>query len=139
MKLINLLIVSVTMALSSLAFADGVGGTSGGHILFQRNSTYVSALHNRTLCVNNGHYFATVNSCVSFGGGDNDHCEQMAKMQITQPIKSVTKKCTLYYGGDNCIKWETVPFVQEPVLKVKIKPETGGMPKTKILQIPNCK
>lgn len=129
--LMSLVLISV---FTSFSWA-GVGGTSGGHVFFQKVSTYVSVVYNRTLCVEDGNYFALVNFCIEQDreGG----CERFEKKEITQPVISSHKVCAKQ-RGDTCAKWETAPYVQKPIFNV-IDDNGGGFKRPQVIQVPNCR
>lgn len=131
------LILILVMGFSGEASA-GVGGISGGHVHFQKFSTWVSPVYSKTLCVAGDHYRAELNVCEKTSGGDSDSCQQFRKIRATQPLHSTREICVEERGDGNCVKWATVPYFQDPVRTVSITQgdrEVGQ----KTVVVPGCR
>lgn len=138
-----------------LAISLFVAGTAqaslmpvGDKIEFQANSTFVSAVFSKSLCLNGNTYEATINKCVEQryrGDEEGFECVKFAKIQAFQPMKSTRQRCAEYTGKDDkdCAKWITVPYVQKPVRTVKwYRVSNDGSDdyvKTTTVTIPACK
>ena len=117
----------------------------GDKILFQNDSTYVSAAYNKTLCVNAGQFEATVTKCtaVKKGSGDkSDECIAYGQFFITQPVASTAERCAESVknssGNDICVRSVTVPFVQSAIRNVKFVNDSGAVLKSYQVTIPAC-
>lgn len=107
----------------------GVGGISGGHknlqgghINFQRESTFVHPVYSKTLCFDGSDFHAQIKKCAEWGGGDDERCVRYETIRAVQPSESTRERCAREGGrdGGSCQKWETVPFVQSPIRKVDV-------------------
>lgn len=108
--------------LASLAHA-GVGGMQGGHVTFQRESTFVSPLFSKSLCFDGSDFHAEIRKCAKWDLSDDDaKCVRYEKVKAVQPMISTRQRCDQYGGRDDgrCLKMITVPFIQKPERKVQI-------------------
>lgn len=133
------LIFSILLTLHSSA---GVGGISGGHVYFQRDSAYVPPW-SRSLCHNNFEFKAVINKCVEWNeSGDKSTCVTFEKVEATQPMESTSQRCKKYStGGDQkyCEQWETARLFQGPVRTVNIvEGSDNEVIGTKKMVVPQC-
>lgn len=115
----------------------------GDKIIFQKESAYVSAAYDKSLCLAGNTFKAVVTKCVATAknASGNDVCVQTAKVAATQPVKSTAQRCVEFTGSDkqNCAKWETYALVQSPVRNVQWINESHTVVKTATITIPACK
>lgn len=139
-------LILLTILGVSTSLIAGVGGISGGHkdlqgghINFQRESTFVSPVYSKTLCFDGVDFHATINKCAKERNGDSGGCERMIKVRATQPMESTRERCKRSGGGDNdhCQKWETVPFIQNPVRTVDVMNGDHVVKKVKV-RVKSC-
>jgi len=135
MKLIALL---ATLLSFSSAFA--YTSVSGDKIHFQSESTYVSAVFSKSLCLDGDTYEAVINKCVEWTNNDERRCVRNIKITAYQPMKSTRQRCAEFGGGDDkdCTRWETVAYVQSPVRTVKFLDEDDRVIKTQKVTVPAC-
>lgn len=128
----------ITLIVLAASFAQAM--VSGDKILFQRDSTYVSAVYNKTLCLDGQTYRAVIAKCVSYSGGDNDRCLRTAKVQASQPMHSTRKLCAETRGhGESCVRYKNVAFTQSPVRTVQFHDgDNNRVTKTVRVTIPAC-
>lgn len=132
------LLVSLVILLSaSYASAYDIVGDK---IHFQQDSTWVSALYNRTLCHDGETYYAEVSKCVEWGGRGGDECTRREKGPIFQPITSTRVVCKEYRGRDDrCVEWETIEYHQSPTMVVEFYSERGNrLIKKETITVPVC-
>lgn len=125
----------------STSLTAGVGGISGGHknlsgghINFQRESTFVSPVHSKSLCFDGADFHAIINKCAQHRNNDSGSCERMIKVKAIQPMESTRERCKRSGGGDNdnCQKWETVPYIQKPIRTVDVMSGDHVVKKVKV-------
>ena len=142
MKTVLLALVLLTSSLT--AKADFV---TGDKIEFQANSTFVSAVFSKTLCVDGNNFQAVINKCVQRveQGEREGDCLKSVKILATQPLHSTRERCAAYESdssGGDCARWETVAYNQSPVRTVKFYKDsnTGAdtLVKTISVTIPAC-
>lgn len=140
--MINLIL---PLILTFSAFA-GVGGISGGtdkfqrgvHIEFQRESTFVNAQFNRTLCTDGVDYFAKFRKCMIRSNDDDAECLRTDIIEAQQPVVSERQRCKSYDSDGKCLKWITVPYIQSPK-RIFIPNREEDNRKEKKIVIPKCK
>ena len=118
----------------------GVGGISGGHINFQRNSTFVNVLYSKSLCHDNYEFRTMAKNCKKWKfDSDSRKCERWVMEEITQPIESTRERCRGRRSDDKaCTEWETIIFVQSPKRIVKILDDSNQVIETKKITVPLC-
>jgi hypothetical protein len=127
------LILAAAIVISSIAGADT------GHIHFQKASTYVHPVYNKTLCFDGENFVARVSKCIRNGGRDNDNCTRWGKMTITQPMESTRKVCVDDGGRGNCNEMETVSYVQSRTRIVNYYgPRGNRVVRTEKVRVPSC-
>jgi len=92
----------------------GIGGISGGHINFQRESTWVHPLYSKSLCFDGVDFHAKIKKCAKVRNGDSGGCERFENVDAVQPKESTKMRCSKTGGDDNCRQWEEVPYIQYP-------------------------
>lgn len=128
------LIVMALMFVSATAFAN----ISGDKILFQKESTYVSAVYSKSLCLDGSTYRAVINKCMQWSNsGDDSRCLRTAKVRVTQPMESTRQRCAVQ-SEQGCSKWETVRFFQDPVRTVTFFSDNGRELDTKTVVVKAC-
>lgn len=116
----------------------GVGGIEGGHIHFQRKSTWVNSFYNKTICHDGFEFKAQVRLCSKWKVSDDDRkCVEFKKQVIFQPLESTRMRCKIY-DDDNCVGWEEVKYFQSPKRLLKFKDEDGNVIKKKKHTVPTC-
>lgn len=128
------LILIAGLLLGASAFAQDT--VTGDKILFQAESTYVSALYNRTLCLDGEMYRAIITKCVAFDRSEDRECIRYGKVAAEQPMYSTRQRCS-GFSGDECEGYETVPFYQSPVRTVKFY-RNDDLVKTMEIAVPSC-
>lgn len=124
----------------SLAQAGGIGGMQGGHVNFQRESTFVSPLFSKSLCFDGVDYHAEIRKCVKWDLSNDDvTCVRYEKVKAMQPMVSTREHCEHFGGNDDnrCEKWVTVPFIQKPERKVQVMND-GQLVKEVIVKVRDC-
>ncbi len=143
MKLFILLAAVIGMNVASA----NAGYVTGDKILFQADSTFVSAVFSKSLCLNGDTYEATINKCAEYRNRGNDEgleCVAFVKVKAFQPMVSTRQRCAQFESdssGGDCAKWETVPFVQNPVRTVQYwagSDDSERVVKTAKVTIPAC-
>lgn len=132
---------SLVLALAFLAATVTHANVAGDKIHFQSDSTWVSAVYNKSLCVNGNNFEALITKCVERTGGDSDSCIRTIKVRATQPINSTRLRCDAFAGRDEgtCRKWVRVPYVQKPVRTVSFYTDRDQLIKTVKVTVPACK
>lgn len=123
----------------------GVGGISGGstsyqrgsHILFQKESTYVSVIHSKTLCHNGQDFRASIKKCLDYDLSDKGKCLFYETKLAYQPIRS-TKSLCVEQEDSNCITSKEVPFYQSPKKIVDIYGSGDSLKSKKKINVPIC-
>lgn len=112
----------------------------GDKIHFQNNSTWVSSVYNKSLCLDGDLYEAVVSVCTKWSGNSDDrNCVRRAKKKIFQPMTSTRQRCAQYTGRDgNCSKWITVDYTQDRVKEVSFYDSNDNLLYTKTVTIPDC-
>ncbi len=132
------LIFAMLLSLNSSA---GVGGISGGHVYFQRDSAYVPPW-SKSLCHNNFEFKAVINKCAKWHeSGDSSTCVEFEKVESTQPMESTYQRCKKTTGTDQkyCEQWETAKLFQGPVRTVNIvEGSDNKVVGTKKMVVPEC-
>ncbi len=127
------LILAAAIVISSIAGADT------GHVHFQKASTYVHPVYNKTLCFDGENFNARVNKCLRFSGRDNDTCTRWGKKTITQPMESTRKVCVDDGGRGQCRDFETVSYVQSRTRIVNYYgPRGNRVIRTEKVRVPSC-
>lgn len=131
---------SLVLALAFLASVAHANVT-GDKIHFQSESTWVSAVYSKTLCLNGSNYEAVISKCVERRNNDDETCVRTIKVLATQPMNSTRLRCDAFAGRDegSCTKWVRVPYVQKPVRTVKFYTDRDQLIKTVKVTIPACK
>lgn len=129
----KLLLVAVAL-LSTSAFA--YTSVSGDKINFQSESTFVSAIFNKSLCFDGESFHATITKCVKWEQNDRGNCLRFAKVNASQPAVSTRQVCA--DDRDNCGSWRTVRYVQSPVLTVKYENDNGSVIRTQKVTVRSC-
>ncbi|MCO4794006.1 MAG: hypothetical protein KC493_09850 [Bacteriovoracaceae bacterium] len=132
-------LILLAVLFSSTAFAS----VTGDKIHFQSDSTYVSAVFSKTLCLNGDTYEAMITKCMEWTNDDDRDCVRYGKVFATQPMNSTRQRCAQYSGGDDdrCREWVTVPYVQSPVRTVKWYRDSDNkdvLIRTEIVTVPAC-
>ncbi|TNF26602.1 MAG: hypothetical protein EP319_13485 [Deltaproteobacteria bacterium] len=135
------------LIIAALFAGAASASVTGDKILFQKDSTFVSAAFSKTLCLNEeaAQYEAMVTKCIEWTNDDDRNCLEYTKVFATQPQVSTRQRCAQFGGGDDdrCMKWETVPFVQNRVRTVKWYRDNDGGDSTPYkvttVVIPSCK
>jgi hypothetical protein len=131
----NLLALAFFM-LSTLAFASNTG-----HIHFQADSTWVNPVTNRTLCYDNGTFYAKVASCIQtrMVRGDEE-CMRWGKKTISQPANSSRMVCVEERGrSGQCVRYARVSYNQSRDRDVDFEGDRGGVIRSEVVTIPACK
>lgn len=115
----------------------GIGGASGGHVNFQRESTFVSPLFSKSLCFDGVDFHAKVRKCVKWTQDDERRCEETIIIEAVQPQESTRERCAKV-TEDGCDLWKTVPFIQSEVRKVDIM-EDDKVVGNKFAKVKECK
>jgi|GEM_PF-1412174 len=127
---------------ANAGFGGIAGGTEkfqkGGHINFQKYSTFVNALYSRTLCHDGHDYHANITKCAVWSNGDDRTCLEREKIEAIQPIESKRMRCKRS-DGDDCIEWIEVEFIQSPKRIIEQKDDDGNIKKIEKVIIPNCR
>lgn len=133
------LVIGLALLSSASAFAERDTYFTGDKIEFQKNSTFVSALYSKSLCLNGDTYEAIINKCVEYTNDDERRCVKTIKIKAFQPVESTRQRCAEFGGRDDdrCVEWETVPYVQSPVRMVKFY-EGSTVVRTQKVVIPAC-
>ncbi|MEC7275901.1 MAG: hypothetical protein VXV96_06240 [Bdellovibrionota bacterium] len=137
-------LLTIIFTLSSYAGIGGiVGGTDkfqrGNTINFQRASTFVNILHNKSLCHDGYDYEAVVKKCTLWVNDDGERkCAQRERTKIFQPLESDRLRCARF-EEDECVEYERVPLKQSPKRILEIKDRDGSIKKLKKHVIPNCR
>lgn len=114
------------------------GTIIGDKVHFQKNSTWVSAAYNRTLCLNNEIYEAYVPQCLKYSGRHDDrHCIKRGKKKIYQPVASKRQRCS-NHQDNQCNIWETIDYIQDPVKELKFYDDNNNFEFSKTILIPYC-
>ena len=116
----------------------GVGGISGGHINFQRNSTFVNALYSKTLCHDTYEFRTMSMICKKWSSDSDRECILKVLEEITQPLESTRERCK-ERSDRKCVEWETIRFYQSPDRTIKILDDSRNVIKIKKLTIPICR
>lgn len=128
------LIAVVLFSLTSLAFASNTG-----HVHFQSESTWVNPVTNKTLCYDNGMFYAKVVSCVEtrLVRGEEE-CVKWGKKTISQPVNSTRMVC-LEESGDNglCTMYGMVAYGQS--VERDVDYYGTGYNRTGTVTVPCCK
>ena len=131
------------LVLSPPDIRAGVGGITGGHIHFQSDSTFVSAVCSKTLCLDRDRFHAVINKCVARveQGAREGECLRTEKAVATQPMNSTRMRCEVFSGTDQktCAKWVEVPYVQKPVLEVNYVDKDNRIIDRKTVVVPACR
>ena len=131
---------STLLAIAFLISGSAFARTSGAHIHFQKDSTWVNALYSRTLCLNSATdtYEATISVCVEWRNEDGDRdCVQRGTKMAFQPRVSTRQRCARY-SNDDCKAYETVAYVQSPERNVTIYDNEDQVVGTKMVTVPFC-
>ncbi len=91
----------------------GIGGISGGHVHFQRESTWVNPVYSKTLCFDGEDFHAKIKKCAKYGGRDDNNCERFEVIDAVQPMVS-TKKICKRDTDSQCLEWQELPYIQNP-------------------------
>lgn len=130
------LIAVAFFVLSGIAFASNTG-----HIHFQADSTWVNPVTNRTLCYDNGTFYAKVAACVQTRNirGDEE-CVRWGKKTISQPANSTRMVCLESRGrSGNCARWGMVAYNQDRNRDVDYEGDRGGVYRSETVTVPACK
>jgi hypothetical protein len=127
------LIAMTLMFISVSAFAN----VSGDKILFQKESTYVSVVYNKSLCLDGNTYRAVIDKCMQWANDDRRACLRSAKVRVTQPVESTRQRCAATTDR-GCSAWETVRFNQDPVRTVTFFNDEGRELDTKTYIVKAC-
>jgi len=128
----------ILVALIGFSSANaGIGGASGGHVNFQRESTFVSPLFSKSLCFDGVDFHADVSKCVKWSNDDDRDCLEKVKVHAVQPQESTRERCDKY-NDNRCELWKTVPFIQSEVRKVDII-ENDRVVANKFVKVKQCK
>jgi hypothetical protein len=134
------LLLSIFLLFSISKANSGVGGISGGHINFQRDSTFINVLYSRSLCHDNYEFRAMSMKCVKWTRDDDGRtCEQREKFEISQPLESTRKRCDQRDSDGNCDYWKTIRFYQSPKRIVKILDDDDHVIEKRKVIIPLCR
>lgn len=132
-------IISIITLIAGFAHA---GAVSGDKILFQKHSTYVSAVYSNTLCLDGDMYRAVITKCTKRSSSDDGDCLATKKVSATQPMYSTRKVCAVTGGNDEnyCRRFTTVEFYQSPVRTVKFYSGSDDrhLVRTEVITIPKC-
>lgn len=109
---------------------------TGDKIEFQSESSFVSAVFNKTLCFDGADYHAMITKCVQWSN-DGDTCTERARVAATQPAQSTRLRCA-YYEGDDCADWDRVSFYQSPNLTVRYYDSGDRVVKTENVTVRSC-
>lgn len=123
----------------------GVGGIAGGNskfqegdkILFQRDSTFVSANYSRSLCHDGQDYLAMIRKCAIRSNDSEGKCLEYQIFRASQPMESKRRRCNKL-RDDRCVEWIEVPFNQSPKRIVIIKNHDDEVIEKKKVVIPKC-
>lgn len=130
------------LVLASLLFATSAmaGFVTGDKIHFQSESTYVSAVFNKTLCFDGESFHATFTKCIEWQRDQDDrNCIKYGKITATQPQSSTRLRCAEYRGNDgDCKRWERVSYEQSEVRNVKYFNNDDDLIKEEKVIIPVC-
>lgn len=110
---------------------------TGDKIHFQKDSTYVSAVYSKSLCLDGDTYRAVISKCLQWSNGDDRTCLRTGKVRATQPMVSTRQRCAVQ-GEDRCQRWETVRYVQDPVRTVTFFNSNGDELKTETVIVKAC-
>jgi len=128
----------ILVALIAFSSANaGIGGASGGHVNFQRESTFVSPLFSKSLCFDGVDFHAKVKKCVKWTNDDERRCIESETIEAVQPQESTRERCDKY-TDDGCQLWKTVPFIQSEVRKIDII-EDDRVVANKFVKVKECK
>lgn len=133
------LVIGLALLSSASAFAERDTYFTGDKIEFQKDSTWVSALYSKTLCLNGDTYEAIITKCAEYSNDDERRCERTIKVKAFQPMVSTRQRCDRFGGSDDnrCDRWVTVPFVQNPERIVKFY-EGSTLVRTQKVVVPAC-
>ena len=131
------------LLLAALFSSTAFGYVTGDKILFQKDSTYVSAAFSKSLCLNGETYEAMIRKCFEWRTSDDDRrCVDWRKVKAFQPMHSTRQRCATFGGGDDdrCTSWVTVPFYQSPERTVTYynNNDDNDIVKVEEITIPNC-
>jgi hypothetical protein len=129
------LLVLATALFATSAFA---GYVTGDKINFQSESTFVSAVYNKTLCLDGTTFKAVVSKCVKWSAGSDSKCLSTVKVAAAQPMYSTRMRCASY-SDDNCSSYNEVSFNQSATRKVTFYNNNDDVVKTKTVVVPACK
>lgn len=132
-------ILLLTLLVSTSVFARTNYGLRGDKIQFQKHSTWVSVVYNKTLCIDGETYFSDIRKCLEWERDSDDRvCKKYGIVKATQPMHSTRQRCA-QRNDDRCTEWETVKFTQKPVKEVSFLDEDGNVQYSKTYTVPNCK
>lgn len=135
-------LILLATLLSVSAFGRQYDSIRGDKVHFQSESTWVSAVYNKTLCVDGDVFRATITKCMEWQrDDDNRRCVRRGKIQATQPMESTRLRCSNW--GDNgdhggCREWVRVRYYQNPVKEVQFLDEDDHVLFTETVTVPNC-
>jgi hypothetical protein len=130
------LIAVAFFVLSGIAFASNTG-----HIHFQADSTWVNPVTNRTLCFDNGTFYAKVPACLRtrMVRGD-DECVKWGKKTISQSANSSRMVCLEERGESGiCVEYGMVSYNQDRDRDVDFQGSRGPVTRSITLTVPSCK
>ncbi len=137
----HLFFVLTVLLFTTVEGFPGVGGMSGGHIQFQKESTFVHPLYHKSLCYDGDSFHAKVNKCVEWKeSGDKSTCVRTQTVWAEQPRESKHQRCARSAGDDGtCLAWEEVPLVQNPDRYFEFADEDGRVTKRVEFRVKDCR